>query len=187
MRLRDYFNGYRLTLRSPLPAREIENRINDGVVSRDNPFRSGFTGEAGFGMFELRLQYWPFGWSGWGRRRKPRLAGRIFDEAGGSRIEIYFGASVMEFVGIVGLCAVMAWLAFNLVSRWWTLTMTPEDPVILFIVPWFLFVGIYSLHLQSARLDKEFEALMDFIAGVAEARVDRRRMVGRKIFGPTFW
>jgi hypothetical protein len=180
MRLRDYFNGYRLTLRSPLPVREIEDRINAGVASRDNPFRSGITGEAGFGMFELRfVHFW------WKQKGKPRLAGRIFEDANGSRIEIYFGASVIVFVGTLGLCAVMAWLAINLVSRWWTLSMTPGDPLLVLFLPFFLLSWISTHHLITARSDDDFEAMMEFIATVAEARVDRRRVPGRRIFGPT--
>ena len=84
MRLLDYLRGRRLTMVTPLPAREVERRISAAAVSMARPGAAGVSGWARVG----RLQLWVRE-SGWSVSASPVLAGRIASELVGSRLYLW--------------------------------------------------------------------------------------------------
>ena len=56
MRLGDYLRGYRRTMTSSLPPREVERRINAAAMSILWPVGAGVAGWARFGWLNLKVR-----------------------------------------------------------------------------------------------------------------------------------
>ncbi len=87
MEFRKYFEGERIRLYSPLPAKIVAERVNAEAGSPFWPFKIGVVGRIWKGHVRLRLSSSPFEYNA-----KPVLAGRLVDRFGGSRFDLVYRA-----------------------------------------------------------------------------------------------
>lgn len=115
MRLRDYYRGLPLRLRSALPPDEVAARINQAAASPLRSLATGVLGHAGAGRVALRYRPSFFSYKG-----MPMLTGEIIAHRGGSRLQLrYRGrpATRAIFPLTYAAMAVMAGV-FALYGKW---------------------------------------------------------------------
>lgn len=165
MRLKDYFAGRSLALRSKLSAEVVAERINHSVVSPLLPFSSGVTGGVWLGILRLRYRTSIFEYNA-----KPILAGRIFEDLNGSIIDLKYRAPLWVYAFFIVWYTVLALVVGILTVNVFSPGVSETQMIMGFAITLILLgapIGLHALGTQSS--EEEFENLINFLVEHAEA------------------
>ena len=170
MRLRDYFLGIPVRLRSPLSAQTVANRVNSSAASPFWPFTDGVAGRIWLGHIRLRFRDSFFEYNA-----KPVLVGRLEDASSGSILTLRYRAPAWAYVFD------LFWYSFLGLSLL-TLLFADMNPALAasdhaFVSAGFALFAVFPLGLHyygTRRSDEELTYLLDFLAEQAGATLEQR-------------
>lgn len=167
MWLLDYLRGRRVAMVTPLPAREVERRINAGTVSMIRPGSAGVSGWARLGRLRLWIRE-----RGWNVSAAIVLAGRIQGELIGSRLHLRLRPSLWVYysLGAWYVTACSTYGAF-LASVGWRL-----DDIDIAAAATLIFVATLILPLRFTRSDEasanlDLAEMIEFLELEAQAKI----------------
>jgi hypothetical protein len=175
MRLTDYFAGQEVGLRSPLPAREVAERITaaaSGSILRHGlfaAFRTGVVGRIWWGghvRLRFRSSILMYG-------AKPVLAGRLLDTPPGSQLRLRYRAPAQMYVFYPFWYLVLAGLAIGFSSGGFDPEISGGDKMIFAgMLVAFFFQPLIFHAIGTRNSEKEFADMVAFLAENAQARPD---------------
>jgi len=169
MRLRDYFVGQPVCLKSLLSARTVASRINAAAGSAFWPFNTGVVGGVGLGRVRLRYA------SSFGEyNAKPVLAGQLRETASGSILVLRYRAPAWIYLFdlfwyslLGGVTLVMLGLVgeknSDLAGR--DLVIVSVGLIAMFIIPLVLH------YIGTRNSDQELGYMLNFLAEHADANL----------------
>jgi hypothetical protein len=167
MRLKDYFIGIPIRLRSPLSAEAVAERINNSAGSIFWPFNFGVVGWARFGRISLRYRSSIFEYNA-----KPLLVGGLRDESLGAVLALRYRAPGPIYVFYLFWYSFLTLVGLLLIGTIGQRNpdQTGADLAIVCIGLIFMLIFPVGMHYFGTRnWHEELSDLLDFLASEAEA------------------
>lgn len=164
MRLRDYFAGQRLYLRSPLRAETVAGRLNKAAGSTLWPFTTGVVGGVWSGHVRLKYRSSLFEYNA-----KPVLAGRLAGTPTGSSFDLCYRALVWVYAFYLVWYLFLCLCAVLVLSNGSRIDFAASDTTLFTLIFAILSVTPIGLHVIGTRhSEKELADLLNFLAKHAE-------------------
>ena len=166
MTLKDYTMGRRVSLRSPHPKKEVEQRINSAAASVFSPFHHGVSGGVYFGRVRL-------GWSipMFGNGFQPIFAGRVIEDEGESELRARYGAPIFVLIFLLFWYSLLSIMAISQTAAYLSGELVSEDGwMLLFLIPVFFAVPIFVHFVFNMNADKHFEEILELLEREADLR-----------------
>lgn len=175
MRLRDYFAGQEVNLRSPLPAAIVAERINEAAsrsflgIGPFSPFRIGVIGRIWQGHVRLRYRRSLMEYN-----TKPILAGRLSDAGAGSELRLRYRAPLGGYLFFLLWYPVMALFGIVISLGEFAPGITSVGKAM--FIAWmlaFLFLPLVFHVIGTRRSEEELAEMIEFLGEHAEAAPHR--------------
>jgi hypothetical protein len=168
VKIRDYYFGQPVTLRSPLPADEVRNRIGGAIRCPwyERPFRTGPAGGIRFGQIRLRYQSSVFEYNA-----KPLLTGPIEPTPTGSVLRLVYRGRTWSRAFYIFWYAFLTLFVIAFATTGTDQPLHGAERLAPFAILGVLAIFPFVMHaIGTSRSDEELRELLEFLEQVAQAR-----------------